>query len=274
MLALDAEERVEQRLQREPLVQSHAVDDEERGALATLKRGEDVLGEHVGRQLGSAAGSNPVPVVFDDETRELVVGGALLIFVRFGEPGATITVELDVPADHSQVRIHPAVVIQRVERRRIDVAELRYVIACNLSLGQLVALQDAAHRGQDLRRLHRLQQVVVGTPPDRLIHDVFLFALGHHDDRNVAVDLPDLLQRLQAILAGHHLVEKHHVEGTVPNHSDGVIAVGNRRDRVAPLLEKREVGPEHLDLVVDPENRVSIRHDVSPRTRWLTTSSS
>ena len=118
---------------------------------------------------------------------------------------------------------------------------------------QLLVVDIFLQRQQYLVGVDRFYEVVGNLFPYRLVHDVLLFALCHHNNRDVWLHLLDELQRLKPRQSGHHLVEQHEVEGVLLTLCHGVAAVTHSNHLVALLLKENDVGLEMVYLVVSPK---------------------
>ena len=67
------------------------------------------------------------------------------------------------------------------------------------------------------------------------------------------MDFLDALQSLQTRKPGHHLVEKHKIEGVATTFLNGIGTIADGDHLVAFLLKEDDVGFEKLDLVVYPK---------------------
>jgi len=69
----------------------------------------------------------------------------------------------------------------------------------------------------------------------------------------------------KAVQSRHHLVQEDKIETPFLDQTDGILAVGNRGDLVAPFLEKHYLGLQQIDLIVHPENRsLAFGHQAPP----------
>lgn len=97
-----------------------------------------------------------------------------------------------------------------------------------------------------------------------MVHQLFLFALGDHDDGHEGAKFFDSLQGVEARKAGHVFVEEDQVEGLALDGLDGIGSAQDGRHFVALVLEEEDVRLEQVDLVVGPKDLIDfIRiHDV------------
>ena len=93
-------------------------------------------------------------------------------------------------------------------------------------------------RKEYLVGVNRLDKVVGYLRAYGLIHDVFLLALSHHDNRRGRRYFLDLLQCLKTAKPWHHLVEQHKVERALPALVNGIDAVGYCNHVIAFLLKE------------------------------------
>ena len=117
-----------------------------------------------------------------------------------------------------------------------------------------MGLEETLQGQKDLRRPDRLDQVVVDSLPDRLVHQRLGFVLGHEHDRNEGIPLLDRLQRGEAAQAGHRLVQQHHVELLPRRAGHRVGAVRDGGDVIALGFEKEDMRLQEVDLIIGPED--------------------
>ncbi|MEZ4653226.1 MAG: hypothetical protein R3E12_06360 [Candidatus Eisenbacteria bacterium] len=116
------------------------------------------------------------------------------------------------------------------------------------------ALEHLLDREVDLTGVDRLGQVVGDLAAERQVHQVLFFALGDEDHRQVGMPLLDRLQSREAAHPGHHLVQQNDVERLLLGGLDRVFPVRDRLHLVPFAAEIEDVRPEHVDLVVGPED--------------------
>ena len=87
-----------------------------------------------------------------------------------------------------------------------------------------------------------------------VLHEILLFVFGDHDHGDGGSDLLEELERLEAGLAGHILVEEDEVERVGGEGGYSVVAVGGGGEVVAVEFEGHDLRFEGVDLVVDPED--------------------
>src|SRR5206468_9052156 len=108
VLAPELEQALQQRLEREPLVEPHAVDDDEDHAAPLLEVRDDGLAHHVGGERGPrGAPVYPPRVMLLDEAPELDVEPAAEVAVRLLEAVVAHLVEPHVPARHLDRAVDP-----------------------------------------------------------------------------------------------------------------------------------------------------------------------
>ena len=195
---------------------------------------------------------HPPEVVGAYELGEAVVGLLLLHLQHLGHV-AVGAAKLQFPVHEPPVGVHPVGVRAAPGYLAGQRGELLLVAALRHLGEYFVAVDVLLQRQENLVRVHRFYQVVGYLRADGLVHYVLLFALGDHHHRHGGQDVLNLLERLKAAQAGHHLVEQHEVEVVFAALVDCVGAVGHRHHLVSLLFEEKQVGPEKLYLVVGPK---------------------
>ena len=183
------------------------------------------------------------------EVEEDAVVAELEVAVDEGDLAPELAMERDRRVDRDRRRAHAAlgavVDVDPPERRPADER-----------LGRGEPGQQALDPGQELGRVERLDQVVVGAGPqaaDLLLH---LALGGEHDDRDVGVGAlfgPDLGRDLIAVELRQHDVEEHQRRTLGRPQAESLGAVTRDDDLVALLLEG--VGERPLDV------RVVVHHE-------------
>ena len=118
-------------------------------------------------------------------------------------------------------------------------------------------------------------KVIGNLGADGLVHDVFLLTLGYHYNRNVRVNLLDVLQCLQSAHTYHVFVKKHQIILVGAAHVKRIVAVGHGVNFIALVLKKQYVCPEKVYLIIDPKqcSYFIVRHRFLllefPQTGWL-----
>ena len=171
----------------------------------------------------------------------------------------------------------PAVVEQLPEqvellRRELDLLAVDLHLApagvdLELAVGylarlQLAALGDAAAQDRldardELARVERLRQVVVGADlePDDLVH-VFV-ARGEHQDRDVRA-LAHALADLDPVEIREHQVEDDQVRTLARERVESLLARPNRADAVAGVLQVERDERGDRGLVLDHQHALSL----------------
>ena len=128
---------------------------------------------------------------------------------------------------------------------------------------RLRAPQDGAHPRQQLARVERLGQVVVGAElePDDLVDVVALG--GEHDDRRVGAlgQRADAAADLEPVDAGEHDVEQHHVEVALLQRGQPALPVAGDGDVDLVLTEILGHERSELGVVVDEERGGPLVHE-------------
>jgi hypothetical protein len=240
---LHLEQRREQRLEHEPLVQPQAVHDDEHRRPLPVEHGEHELGEDVHRQR------RPVPLEVREpgrvgahhELRELAVHVGVERAQRVVQPGLARLGEVHVPAHELREAVDPAAPLLRPHAVELDLAEALGEGAGDGLLPDPRPLEHARDDRVDLPRVHRLDEVLAHVGADRLAERRVLLALRHHHDGERRRQLADLAVRLEPPLAGHLLVEQHEVVGPAAEHLDGVVRVEGPLHLVALLSQEQAV---------------------------------
>jgi hypothetical protein len=257
----DVEELAQDRLDRKPLVEPHAVDDDEGDALPRAEVRHhppfhDIDGE--GRAVDGAR-THPALVGGFHVLAELDVQLPALVGVRLAKTGIAREVEFHVPLGAPHVDLDPASPVGGRAGFRARPGQLRDVVPRELILVEPVAVQKALQREEDLHGADRLEQVVADAAADRLVHERLRLVLCDQDHGKAGVPLLDRLERFEAAAPRHRLIEEHGVEFLPRGAGHRVVTVRNRRDAVSLLLQEQNVGAKELDLVVGPEDLAFVR---------------
>ena len=239
VLALDVEVRLQHPLQRQPLVEPQAVDDQEVHVPPGLQVRRDGLPHHVHRErrpirLGRAL--HPAAVLALDVAAELDVEAPLLLAQRVLEPLIGQALELQLPFHDAPVEVDPPAPVQRADVGPADLRQLAHEAAGALAAFDLLAFQHPLELQLDLCGVDRLDQIAADALADGVVHELLFLALGHQDDREPGRDLLDVIERLEPAHAGHHLVEQERVVAARAHLLDGVGAVRDGRHVVALAL--------------------------------------
>ena len=178
---------------------------------------------------------HPVHVVLLDVFGKADVGLALLHFQHLGHlrvGGA----EFQFPTHEPLIDVGPVLPRPAVHDLHGQLLELLLIAALHGLRDDFAPVDVLLQREQYLVGVDGLDEVVGNLLSDGLVHDVFLLALGDHDDGHLRGDLLDALQGLQTAETGHHLVEHDEVEGAFAAFLYGVRAVGDCHHLVTFLL--------------------------------------
>ena len=96
-------------------------------------------------------------------------------------------------------------------------------------LAQLLGIDGVLYQDECLVDGERLFQEVVGAQLGRAHRGFNGAVAGDHDDLGSILQLPDLLQSLQAVHAGQPDIEQHHVEGALAQGVQAGFAALRRR---------------------------------------------
>ena len=113
---------------------------------------------------------------------------------------------------------------------------------------------DAPDDDAELVVVERLGKVVRRAELHRLDRDLLRAVGGDHDDRQVGIDRPGVLENLHAVRAVHAEIGDHEVEASGLDPSESFLAAGGRLDLVALLAEQPLQGEQHRLLVVDDQH--------------------
>ena len=103
--------------------------------------------------------------------------------------------------------------------------------------------QGVLHHAKEFAELHRLGDEVPGTQLHCGHGRIDRAVAGHHDDRDVPIDLPDPLERLQAVHPGHPDVEDDQMGKLLTDERQGLLRPRGRPGAIALRLEE---ALEHL----------------------------
>ena len=117
------------------------------------------------------------------------------------------------------------------------------------------ALDGVAEHGQHFVVLERLREVVERALLGRRDGAFDRAERRDHDDRQLVVQAPDVLEHLDAVLVGQHEVEQHGVDGRLAERVEALLGRRGRRHAVALDDEQRLERFADDFLVVDDEDR-------------------
>ena len=244
----------QQRVDRTPLVVAEIVDQQQRRLGIFVGDGENARTHermrHDGREVVAAV--DPVEIVAAHEFREGLVGLRLLELDHLLDRSVAGLRQLDVPRGDAPVDVAPVGEVLGHLQRVGDAAELDAVVGRRLLGDELLLVDVLLDRQQYLVGVDGLDDVVGDLRADRLVHDVLLLALGHHDDGRGGAYLLDLGKGFQSGHAGHHLVEDDQVVAAFGGHVDRVVPVVAGVDFIPFLTQEEHVGFQQFDLVVHP----------------------
>ena len=255
MRCLDIEERSEQRLQRAPLVETQAIDDDEHRRLVALEDRQqefanDVDGE---RRPVTVQILEPLRIILLHVGRELAVHVGIESLERFVEAHLAGGGEIDIPAHQLVEAIDPAPPIEIAVAIQLDGAESFDEAARDCLLADARAFQDPRHHRQHLARVDRLDEIITDVGADGFLERRVFLALGHHHHRQRRGELAHIAENFEAALARHLLVEQQDVERAAPEQLDRVVCVRGPLYGIAFGAEKDAVRLEKLTFIVHPE---------------------
>lgn len=255
MRRLHVEVRSEQRLQRAPLVESQAVDDDEHRRLVTLENRQDELADDVDRERRAVAVQilQPPWVVVFDVQRELPVHVGIESLKRLVQTHLAGGREIDVPTHQLIVAIDPAPPIQILVSLELDGAKSLHEAARDRLLADAGPLENSRHHRQHLTRIDRLDQVIADVGADGFLERRVFLALGHHHHRQRRRELTHIPEHFQTTLAGHLLVEQQDVERATPQQLYRIVGVGRPLYGIAHRAKEDAVRLEELTFIVHPE---------------------
>ena len=251
---LHVEKFPDQGVHREPLVEAHTIDDDEIDAAFFAQDRRDPALQDVRGERGRIVSGKPRGILRLDVLAELDVELSSLVRVRLLEPGVFDLIELHVPLGAPGIEIDPTAPVETPRGVRAEPRQLRHVIARPLALLEPVRFEETLQREENLRRAHRLDQIVVDALPDRLVHERFRFVLRDQHDRDGWVLVLDRFERGKPAEPGHRFVEQDDVELLARGTRDGVISIGDGGDLVALRFQEQDVGLQEVDLVIGPKN--------------------
>ena len=119
-----------------------------------------------------------------DEAAEIEVESAPEVSVRALQPFLRKLIEAHVPARHVHGQLHPGLPVEPPPIERLPALHLAHVVAGALRLLEPLGIEHPLACQEDLRWIHRLDQVVGDPLADRLFHEPLFFALGDQDHRH------------------------------------------------------------------------------------------
>ena len=226
---------------------------------------------HHGRLLQT---SHPRLVMVFDKAHELVVGFRMLVFQNLQHASVLRFTQRGVPMHQAPVHFRPLLGIQAATEFHGKLTELAHVCRLGLFTAQASVVQNLFDRQQDLVGVDGLDQVIADFRSNGLLHDVFLLALGDHDDGHVGVPGLDALQGLDPIQTGHVFVQKHHIKRLCFHLIQGFHPTVDACHVVPLLVEKQDVWLQQLNFVVGPKNlwssHLRLHSSAKPISRrWL-----
>ena len=255
IVAFDAQVLLQQWLDGLPLVVAEVVDDDEEHRVVAFEQGEEPLAEQgVAHQGFLLAAGEPVAVVVFDKAAEEAVGVAPLREEDVVDIAVVDGGEFEVPAYQAALHLGPLVGIAAAVELHGQVAELALVVHRRVLALQASPFGEALDGQQQLAGTDRLDQVVADASAEGVLHDVLLFALGHHDHWHGGPPLLDGAEGVQPCQAGHLLVEQHQVGLRCLQLFQRIGAGAYGIDCITFLFEEEDVGLEEVDLVVGPED--------------------
>ncbi|OAV63451.1 hypothetical protein Barb6_03738 [Bacteroidales bacterium Barb6] len=160
--------------------------------------------------------------------------------------------KLQLPVNNLLVHLHPVVIRQRIVDLHTDTPELLPVTHRSRFRYNHILVDILLDGQQQLVRIDRLDKIIRNLVADRLIHDALLLALGHHNNGNIAVNLLDKPQRLQARKPRHILIQKYNIKRLLP-HAIHRIPPTHNGDNLIPLLpQKQNMRSQQLNLIISP----------------------
>ena len=122
--------------------------------------------------------------------------------------------------------------------------------------GGFVAHAGEARRDRpvEIVEVEGLRDVVEGAQLERFLGEADVLVRGHHDDRDVPVDLADFPEDLHPVEPGHADVEEHEVGPTAANHGQRLGTAPRPLDRVTLCGEVLGQHLAHGGLVIDDQD--------------------
>ena len=226
---------VKQRFDYSPLVETEIVDEYEKYFLPVVDEGEDFGFEKFMAHQGMLASGNPLFVVFLDEFGESAVGFGLLhgeqfVHIAFG------LCEFQFPEHELFVNFKPVVPRIGVVYLAANVLELLSIVARCLFQDDLFVVEIFLYGEENLIGIDRLDEVIGYFVSDGLVHDVFFFALGDHDDGNLGIFHLDLAEGIEPAQSRHVFVEDNEVEGLMSSFFKRISSIRYSCDFISFLL--------------------------------------
>ena len=154
------------------------------------------------------------------------------------------------------VEVLPFVDGEAVAHLRAELSELLTIVHRRGFADDRALVKVLLQGQQELIGVDGLDEVVGDLTADGLVHQLFLLALGDHDDGEEGAQLLDALQGIKACNPRHVLVEEDEVEVLGLYGFDSVGAAEDGRHFVALLLEEEDMWLEQIDFVVCPEDLI------------------
>ena len=169
--------------------------------------------------------------------------------------------QLELPMHQALKNGRPIRCIQSVHELHGNLAEFALVVRHGFFADQSTLVQVLLDGEQDLVGVDRLDQVIADFGADGFLHDVFLLALGDHDDRQMRPLVLDASERLQPVQAGHLLVQKNQVKDLSPELFERFNTAVYSRDVKPFALQEQQVRLQQINFVVGPKDAWSSLHE-------------
>jgi hypothetical protein len=244
-------------LDGQPLIEPHAIDDDQIDGVSGIQMRQHTLSQDVGRHERTRFSVlDPLRVALFDELPEIAVQLALHVGMGLPQPVVLDLTQGQLEIRHAMVKIRPFVLVQGAHAHGLEAIEFGHIVPGERAMLDLGFFSEPFEGGKDLGGIDGFHQVVIDAPADRFLHEQFFFALGDEHDREGGVQVLDRPQGGDAAHARHHLVQKHRVEGLGFHPRQCILAVQDGDDFVALPLQEAYVRFEEIDFVVGPQDPV------------------
>ena len=254
-LLVDVEEVGHLAGEHAPLVEAEVVDDDQEDLLATVNAWKDKLLEEVGTHRGArrtrllllaatqlkpvCAGwlprGYPVEVVLLDVFGKPDIG-LLLLHLQHVRHIALRATQFQFPAHQPLIDLGPVGKGTTVADLHGDLLVVLLIARLRHLGDDLLSVDVLLERQKNLTGIDGLDEVIGYFVSDGLVHDVFFFALGDHDDGNLGIFHLDLAEGIEPAQSRHVFVEDNEVEGLMSSFFKRISSIRYSCDFISFLL--------------------------------------
>ena len=167
--------------------------------------------------------------------------------------GTVGLLEFQFPVDKLTVDLNPVIGREGVIYLHAQTSETLLVVAVSLGGYDVTFVDVLFERQEYLVGMDGFDQVVGNLGADGLVHDVLLLTLGYHHNRDVGINLLDVLQGLKSAHAHHVLIQKYQVILALVTHVQRIVSVGDSIHLISLVLKEHDVCSEQVNLIVNPQ---------------------